>query len=97
MNCQNDEVSPDVHTCNHPDVTRSGRQIPPQSTTASCLLSTAPHLAQRGILNEPVYSLKLGIFRVPWVYRDEACGRSILVNSRVLNSVKQVLNLVKQS
>ena len=29
LNCQNDEVSPDVHTRGHPDVTRSGRQIPP--------------------------------------------------------------------
>ena len=40
--CQNDEVSPDVHD---PDITRSERQIPPRSPTASCLLVTAPHLA----------------------------------------------------
>ena len=39
--------------------------------------------AQRGILIEAVYSLKLGTFRVPGGYRHEAYGRSILVNSEV--------------
>ena len=50
--CQNDEVSPDVHPWFW---TRKGRQIPPRSTAASCLLLTAPHLAQRGILNALVF------------------------------------------
>ena len=53
--CQNDEVSPDVHPWVPSDVTRSGRQIPPQSAAASCLPRTAPHLTQRGILNGPVF------------------------------------------
>ena len=62
--CQNDEVSPDVHTFRTPDVTRNGRQIPPHIDAASCLCRCAPHLTQRGILIGHVYSLKLGIF---WV------------------------------
>ena len=53
--CQNDEVSPNVHTY----VPRSVRQIPPPPTAASCLLWVAPHLARRGlpggVLNGPVF------------------------------------------
>ena len=42
-------------------VTRKGRQIPP----ATDIVGVIPHLAQRGILIQLVYSLKLGTFRVP--------------------------------
>ena len=38
------------------------------------LLGMAPHLARRGILIEVVYSLKLGIFRVPGVLRMRHVG-----------------------
>ena len=58
--CQNDEVSPDVHTRLPTDVTRKGRQIPPLSDAASCSCPTAPHLTQRGILNEVLFERFLG-------------------------------------
>ena len=40
--------------------------------------------------------MKLGIFRVPTVYKDEVVKRVLISVKRVLISVKQVLISVKQ-
>ena len=53
--CQNDEVSPDVHTRFTPDVTRSGRPDTPTDHAASCLCGLLLIWPQRGILNGPVF------------------------------------------
>ena len=51
---------PDVHTMSREVVARYP-PVPASKLAPGDLL----HLAQRGILNDTVYSLKLGIFRVP--------------------------------
>ena len=86
--CQNDEVSPDVHTLLSREVV-----VRYPLRQHCCLI---PHLTQRGIefgrlsdiLNEARSIRKLGTFGVPSGYRHE-------VVTGTHNSVKQVLNSVK--
>ena len=67
----------------HPSVTRSGRQIPPPVSAASCFWTPSPHLTQRGILIDTGYSLKLGIFWVSAGLVMRHVGGQFWVNSEV--------------
>ena len=75
-NVKTTKCRPNVH---HPSRGVVARY--PHGHRSKLLLMAAPHLAQRGILIDVVYPLKLGIFRVPDWLRMRHVGGLFWVNS----------------
>ena len=88
---------PNVHTLSHAEWSSD------TPTNPHC--GSAPHLTQRAAEYDPIYGIlngsisirKLGIFRVPGVYKDEVVKRVPYSVKRVPYSVKRSLNSVKRT